>query len=783
MLRVWRNSSCPSMRYWLVGATFIGACGSDTKVAVYREPPAVTIIQPAAGSTFSTYETIAFVALAETFDDTPVTELQHQWVAGEEIACEWAAVPTDGKANCGIAFENVGEQSITVTVQDTRLDVSTASIQIWTIENLPPTIEIVTPENGSFHSPGSEIVFEASIRDGEDNAADLRVTGVSTEDGPLSFSSSTSTSSGEWTGAIDSLGSGEHAITLTVTDTDGQTDSDNVTLNINGRPGAPVIRLTPNPAVSGVQLNTSIVTDAIDAEGDPITYDYSWERNGEPYPAATGHVVAPGVTIRDETWRVTVTPSDPYGAGEPASADTMIVNSAPTVDSVNLLPAAPTTADIITAYPSGWADQDGDEETYQFEWSINGDVDVTSSTDELPATSTQKGDVIVVTLTPIDSLESGDSVESAPVTVVNSPPDGHTVIISPGSPEPGQDLICSVETPAVDIDGDEIDYIFEWAVDGALLSDPAFSTSVLDGSETSNAETWECIVTATDADEDGGSVSASVYVSDGTAPDPPILDEPSPHRNEASVDINGDCESGCTLTFTCEDDTTSWSFTDSCTVDGSFGVSTSLTVGEITSCWAFCTDPSGNVSGPSNEISTEVCSPGDVYEAGSYGDSAADPIDEWPAIAEISADPSGGFTIVANILEDDDADWFIVTGADDLSVDLADGLDLFRFGVELIDGTDAYSFIVYRDTPYPDGDDECSIDPDGYTQYEWYNEDRGDALEHGLPTPLNACGDSSIFLNQCTDDTTNFYIHMFRNEGAEITCDPYEIEITNGEGW
>jgi hypothetical protein len=769
-----------SLSWLIIGSAIAVGCASDSKVGVYREPPGVTITQPAEGETFYSYETIAFVALVETFDDTPVTELEHQWVAGTEVVCEWSLVPSDGNATCGISFSSTGKQSVTVTVKDTRLDVATASVQVWTIENMPPTIEIVAPADSSYHMPGAEIVFEALLSDAEDDTADLVITGLSTEDGLLVFASSTASSSGEWVGAIDTLANGEHTITLTVADTVGQTDSDSVRLNINGRPTAPVIDLSPNPAVSGIQLTATVLTDSIDPEGDPINYTYTWERNGTPYPTATGNVVAPGTTTRDETWRVTVTPNDPYGDGTPASADTIVINSPPSVESVSLLPAGPTTLDDIIAYPSGWNDQDGDTETYEYTWEINGTEDTASTTDEFPNSNTTKGDEVRVIIRPKDTLEYGSSVTSAPVTVLNAPPEGHTVLVTPSSPEPGQDLICTVATAASDADDDDITYSYQWAVDGALLWDPEYLTSVLDGDHTSNAETWTCFVTSNDGEEDGTTESDSEYVSDGTAPDPPIIDDPAGHRNEASVDLTGECESSCTLTFNCEDSTTSWTFPDSCTIDGRFGVTTSLIAGEITTCWAFCTDPSGNVSGPSNEVSTEVCDPGDVYEAGSYGDLSADPVDEWTSIPD---DASLTIELLGNVLDDDVDDWYIISASDDLSEDLVEGLDWFRFGVEMVSGTGTYSMLVYRDTPYPDGDDECSIDPDGYTEYEWFNQDRGDAPDHGLPTPLNSCGAGSILLNDCADDSEDFYIHVFRNEGIAPSCEPYELEITNGEGW
>ena len=52
-----------------------------------------------------------------------------------------------------------------------------------------------------------------------------------------------------------------------------------------------------------------------------------------------------------------------------------------------------------------------------------------------------------------------------------------------------------------------------------------------------------------------------------------------------------------------------------------------------------------------------------------------------------------------------------------------------------------------------------------------------------MASPLNACGSTSGFINHCADDSDNFYIQVFRNAEHEPSCDAYELEITNGEGW
>ncbi len=768
----------------VLGSLITIGCRGDSKVSVYREPPAVQIIEPSDGSRFNVGEAVLFTALAETFDDSDVTSLQHQWVTGTEMVCEWDSVQADGQATCGISFSADGEHTVTVTVKDTRLDTAEDTVAVNVVVNHAPTIHLLEPEDGSYFAPGENIVFKAEVNDAEDLPEDLVVTGRTTDGLDLGFTALPA-SSGAWSDSVDDLPNGQHVIKLTVTDTIGAWDEieDPITITINGRPSAPEVEINPSPAISGNQLTAIINAEAEDPEGDLISYRYDWYQDDTLYASGSSSVIPPGITIRDQTWRVVVTPSDDYGEGDPASAEAIIINSGPSVDSAVLTPSTPYTTDDIVAVASGWDDQDGDVENYNYRWEKNGAVDPGVTGNTYSSADTVKGDTLQARLTPDDGLEEGSPVFTTPVLVINSAPNGHVVEVIPATPEPGEDLLCSVTTAATDADGDDITYTYSWAVDGTPMTGAEYDGPVLDGDLTSNGETWECTVTAADDEEVGGSETASVYVSDGTVPDAPIIDEPSPHRNSESVDLTGECEAECTLTFYCEDSASSWVLSDTCTTSSAFGTTVDLTVGETTTCYATCTDSAGNVSGPSNEVTTEVCDPQDIYEEGAYGDDPiADPIDEWSAIPD---DGSTTITITGNVLDDDDEDWYIITAQDDLSEDLASGIDYFRFGVEMTSGDGTYSLRVYKGDPYPDTEEECTVDTDGYTEYEWYNQDLGDSTSatHVIGSPLNACGPTSGFINHCADDTDDFYIQVFRNEEHEPSCTAYEIEITNGEGW
>lgn len=98
----------------------------------------------------------------------------------------------------------------------------------------------------------------------------------------------------------------------------------------NGHPGAPVVGITPEEPELGEGLLCEILDPASDPEGDSVSYAFSWQRDGSTWTGATGSETYPGDRIPDgetgdlETWTCEVTPSDPWGEGDPGTASVLI---------------------------------------------------------------------------------------------------------------------------------------------------------------------------------------------------------------------------------------------------------------------------------------------------------------------------------------------------------------------------------------------------------------------------------------------------------------------------
>ncbi len=268
-------------------------------------------------------------------------------------------------------------------------------------------------------------------------------------------------------------------------------------------------------------------------------------------------------------------------------------------------------------------------------------------------------------------------------------------------------------------------------------------------------------------------VSVSRVIQDLEAPAAPTIDPIAEHRNEDEVSLTGTCELGCTVFFSCED--SGGAFVEEgplCSALGDFEYTVPLARGDVTTCFATCFDDAGNESPSSNLVVTEVCDPYDMYEDDStYGDLSITAIDEWLPIPD---DASMTIPIVGNVLTDDQTDWYLLFSQDDVTADMAAGVDTYNFDVSLIAGAGTYSFLVFRGGDGMECPDEWSV---GYTEYNHFSDDVGDG-SHEPPADPRQCGGPTD--NQCSDFSTYYYVQILRSSLAPYSCEHYELEVTNG---
>lgn len=126
-------------------------------------------------------------------------------------------------------------------------------------------------------------------------------------------------------------------VEVTVTPNDGTDDGSPVTSSsvtvVNTLPEAPELAFNPTTPGAGVDdVYCEIDTAAYDADGDTVSYTFSWTGDGVAYPSGFSGATGPATTTyTDDTvpaadsdlaldWVCTVTPNDGYGDGTAESA-------------------------------------------------------------------------------------------------------------------------------------------------------------------------------------------------------------------------------------------------------------------------------------------------------------------------------------------------------------------------------------------------------------------------------------------------------------------------------
>ncbi len=128
----------------------------------------------------------------------------------------------------------------------------------------------------------------------------------------------------------------------------------------------------PSPPKTPAESLESLVVhaSATDLDGEPVSFEVSWARNGFTVPDLEDALIVPADRLEPgQTWVVTVTASDPWGLSSIAEAEIEITNVAPTALFLTS-PEPPIAGAFITLDASMSADLDGDIIHYM--WDVNG---------------------------------------------------------------------------------------------------------------------------------------------------------------------------------------------------------------------------------------------------------------------------------------------------------------------------------------------------------------------------------------------------------------------------
>ncbi|MBC7793471.1 MAG: VCBS repeat-containing protein [Clostridia bacterium] len=300
----------------------------------------------------------------------------------------------------------------------------------------------------------------------------------------------------------------------------------------NTAPKSAKIELAPVHPNTDATLEARLVTPAVDADGDTLTYTYTWIRDGVPQtlPADTTKI-EPRLTTKNEDWRVVVVAHDGITFGEPGFATVTIQNTPPTAPELALEPAAPRTSDpIAVTLVKKARDEDGDVLRYAYRYRVNDvPLDVSENTTSLPARLMRKGDTLKVEVTTHDDQIAGGKAELS-IKLANTAPETPTVAVAPAVAKTDDNLTVALSNIIEDKDCDLITWRHQWFVDGLKVDAPL----TVPAEKTKKGQRWKVVVTPFDGEAEGPSASAEVLIENTPPPLPQIAFKKVP-VNEAEV--------------------------------------------------------------------------------------------------------------------------------------------------------------------------------------------------------------------------------------------------------
>lgn len=489
-----------------VSVTVTDSRGASCNAAVaytVGSAPTARVDLPVEGAVMSVGEAVAFAGVVEDVDDASEA-LAAVWTSDRDGVVGAATPDSAGRVGWTTAELSRGRHRISLTTVDT--DGDSGSDAVWVVVNgLPtaPDIVLLPDPAGTEDALIVEVVNPASDPDGDVLATTFAwsVDGAATTLSVTDTLPASATSRGEtWAvdvSASDGFGSGPSARASVVIG------------NTVPRLGSATI--SPTPVVRDMAL-TCVGVGYSDADGDSDQSTYSWSVDGVVVATASSmiNIFSVGSVLSCQ-----LTPYDGIGAGVSVSDTVVVENVAPEIIEVSLSPTSPATSDLVVAAATV-TDAESDAVSILYTWTVNG-VEVTESGASLDgAQFFGKGDSVAVSVVPSDEYSFGTRVYSTSLTVENTPPVPPVLSIFPSEPNAGDSLMCVLDIPASDVDGDVVVTSLFWQLNsvdftGATTTDVEGDT--IAGADVASGARFECAATPDDGESVGTSSFASVDVS------------------------------------------------------------------------------------------------------------------------------------------------------------------------------------------------------------------------------------------------------------------------------
>jgi hypothetical protein len=365
-----------------------------------------------------------------------------------------------------------GQHELTATVTD-ELGAA-CSTTVAHIVTDPPQVAMDQPLDGATLF-GATFTVKGSALDDADTPDLLSVELHSSVDGLLD--TPTAESNGRVSSSVP-LSRGEHTLTLSATDTFGQTGSAVVTVMVNGAPTEPVVSLSPDEPTTTDKLQAKLEVEGEDPEGTDVNHTWSWTQDGVATNQFKKSVAAAHTSV-GEQWTVTVAATDQDGGTSFASASVTIGNAVPSIENVSITPLAPSTSHWLTC---SWTflDDDGDADQSTVRWFIDS-VEVGTG-DTLNADETTFDDEVSCEVTPFDGAATGIA-ETSSIGIEPTVPTVDEVVVTALSgnlPPLANDVLACAYSGWTDPDEATEQPTFAWYVGTDLVGELVTVADVFD---------------------------------------------------------------------------------------------------------------------------------------------------------------------------------------------------------------------------------------------------------------------------------------------------------------
>lgn len=373
--------------------------------------------------------------------------------------------------------------------------------------------------------------------------------------------------------------------TATATDSAGATATDTATVTLANR--APTLDTpTVEPAApTTLQDVACSVAEPTDPDEDEVSVTVSWQRDGAA--AGMGDAIAAPHDV-GEVLTCVATATDARGATASTTADAVVGNTPPMVDSVVVSPVEARVGESLTCMATA-SDADGDTPTLRYTWTdgTTGDTYTVQAADD-------PGETLTCTATATDA--HGDTAQgTATATVLNTEPVVDSVSITPASATNDDTLTCAATASDADGDAPALSHAWTGSTAGSLGTG---DTLDLSATSVESLETVTCTVTAADPDGGTGTGGADRVL---TNRDPAVTATLTPATGATRAD-----SLTCT-TSAVDDDGDAVTVSHAWTVDGAATPATSGTAststlggafekGDAVTCTATATDGKGGTA-------------------------------------------------------------------------------------------------------------------------------------------------------------------------------------------